>query len=44
MIPPRRADLALTGDGDVFIAAGTTAVLAGGNRPGDLIRVDAAIG
>ena len=37
---------ALAGNGDVFVAAGVTAVAAGrlGNRPRDFIRIDAPIG
>ncbi len=39
------ASLALTGNGDVFIATGMAAALAGlGNRAGNFIRVDAAVG
>ena len=41
----RRSGSALTGDGDVFVAAKVLAVLARlGNRAGDFVGVDAPIG
>src|SRR5450756_1296649 len=45
VILPRRAASALAGDRDVFVAAGVGAVVARlGNRAGDLVGVDAAVG